>query len=128
MYNIGDFILRIKNAYNARLKEVTMPYSNVNKQIAAVLVKEGFLAKIEEEENDKKRVLRAYLRYENRKPALHNVKLISKPSVRVYVDSSIVSMDKDRLSTSIISTSSGILTGREARKKGIGGELLFKIW
>ncbi len=128
MYHVGDFILRVKNAYLARQKQVTMPFSKINQSIARVLVKEGYLAKIEEQEVDGKKLLIAHLRYENRRPAMHDVKLISKPSIRVYIDNTHLKQDKDRAMTAIISTSSGIMTGKEALKKGIGGEILFKIW
>lgn len=128
MYHIGDFILRIKNAYLARKKQVEMPFSNLCKAVALALIKEGFLAKVEESEKDGHRILIAHLRYENRKPSLTDVKLISKPSIRVYIDNPALARDKDRHLTSFLSTSTGIMTGREALKKGVGGELLFKIW
>ncbi len=128
MYHTGDFIIRIKNSYRARRKQVKMPYSNSSKAVAQALVKEGFLAKVEVIEEEGKKVLVAHLRYENRKPVFHEVKLISKPSLRVYVGSDEIATDKDRAKTSIVSTSSGVMTGKEAVKKGVGGELLFKIW
>jgi small subunit ribosomal protein S8 len=128
MYHVGDFILRIKNAYLARLKQVTMPFSKINKAVAQVLIKEGYLASVQESEVDGKRILIAQLRYEDRKPAMHDVRLISKPSIRVYIDTTDIRKDKERSLTAIISTSSGIMTGKEALKKGVGGELLFKIW
>lgn len=128
MYHVGDFILRVKNAYRARKKQVVMPYSNINKQVARLLVKEGFLSGIKENDEKGKKILVADLRYVNRKPVLHDVKLVSKPSVRVYKDLHTIRSDKDRALTSIFSTSSGIMTGKEALKKGVGGELLFKIW
>jgi small subunit ribosomal protein S8 len=128
MYHVGDYITRIKNSYHARKKQFVMPYSNINKAIGSLLVKEGFLAKVEESNINGKRTLISYLRYEDRKPALQDVKLISKPSVRVYYDLEQMTKDKDRASTVIISTSSGILTGTQAKKKGVGGELLFRIW
>lgn len=127
-YHVGDFILRIKNAYQARKREVKMPYSNINKAVAKLLVKEGYIAQVEETEIDGKRMLVATLRYENRKAAINEVRLISKPSIRVYVDTQALHADKDTSMTAIISTSSGIMTAKEAMKKGVGGELLFKVW
>lgn len=105
-----------------------MPYTNLCKAVAKVLIKEGFLAKVEEAEKEGHRILIAYLRYENRKASLTDVKLVSKPSNRVYVDTQDLLKEKDKSITSFISTSSGIMTNREAMKKGVGGELLFKIW
>jgi small subunit ribosomal protein S8 len=104
-----------------------MPFSKSSKAIAQVLVKEGFLAKVEVTDENGKKTLLAYLRYENRRPVFHEVKLISKPSLRVYVGSNDIAADKDRAMTAVISTSNGIMTGKEAVKKGVGGELLFKI-
>lgn len=128
MYHTGDFITRIKNAYRARRKQVLMPFSKSSKAIAQVLVKEGFLAKVEVTEEDNRKTLVAHLRYENRRPVFHEVKLISKPSLRVYVNKDDMAADKDRTMTAVVSTSSGVMTGKEAMKKGVGGELLFKIW
>lgn len=128
MYHTGDFIIRVKNAYRARRKQVSMPFSKNSKAIAQVLVKEGFLSKVETVETDGKKTLVAHLRYENRKPVFHDVTLISKPSLRVYVGLNDIVLYKDRAMTAIISTSSGVMTGKEAVKKGVGGELLFKLW
>ncbi len=128
MYHVGDFIFRIKNAYLARKKQVTMPFSKINKAVARVLIKEGFLAGVKEETISGKKVLVADLRYENRRPAMHDAVLISKPSLRVYFDTGNLKDVRDRTLTSIVSTSSGIMTGKDALKKGIGGEMLFKIW
>lgn len=128
-YHVADFILRIKNASLANRKEVTMPYSNINKSIAKVLKKEGFLADTKEEEVDGKRVLRVQVRYERRKPVVTGVKVVSKPSLRVYVGAKEIGKYHVRdAMTSVFSTSTGILTGKEALKKGVGGELLFRIW
>lgn len=128
MYHVGDFILRIKNAYQARNKQVVMPFSRINKAIANILIKEGFLAKVEESDLNGRKIITAILRYKNRKPAMRDVRLYSKPSMRIYVDVLAMNNDKDRESTSILSTSNGIMTGKDAKKKGIGGELLFKVW
>lgn len=128
MYHVGDYIYRIKNAYLARKKSLNMPYSNINKAVSDVLVKEGFLSGVNESTIEGKRVLIAELRYENRKPVMHDVVLVSKPSVRVYFDNKTIKNDPDKAFTSIISTSQGVMTGREAVKKGVGGEILFKIW
>lgn len=127
-YHVADFIIRIKNASLANRKEITMPYANVLLAIGKVLVKEGFLSDIKEEKVDEKRVLVANVRYVRRKPVVHDVHVISKPSLRVYKPSTEVGKNKDRAVTTIYSTSSGIMTGKDAIKKGVGGELLFSIW
>ena len=128
-YHVSDFVMRIKNAYMAHRKEVTMPYSNINKAIGKVLVKQGFISEIKEAEDQGHHALHVLLRYVRRKPVVTNVKIISKPSLRVYLGTTAIAKEqrKDAM-TSIVSTSQGIMTGKEAKTKGVGGELLFKIW
>lgn len=127
-YIVADFLIRIKNASAARRKEVVMPYSNINKAIAKVLIKEGFLADVKEAEEDGHKVLKVGIRYARRKPVVNEVEIISKPSLRHYSGKKAIGLEerRDALMT-VLSTSQGIMTGKEAMKKGIGGELLFKI-
>ena len=127
-YTIGDFIIRLKNASLARQKEVAAPFSNINLSIGKALTKEGFLdsAKVETIEGHK--ILIAVLRYHNRRPVLTDVALVSKPSLRVYLGSGDILRNQGRARVSILSTNQGILTGKEAVKKKVGGELLFKVW
>ena len=106
-----------------------MPYSNVNKAIAKTLVKAGFLADVKEEEIDGKRVLAAGLRYENRRPVVSEVIIVSKPSLRVYLNAKKIKEQAGQdAMTSIVSTNAGVMTGKDAAKKGLGGELLFRVW
>lgn len=127
-YLVADFILRVKNAYAARRSSVTMPYSNINRDIAKLLVKEGLLADVKEQEEEKKKVLVATLRYVRRRPAMTQVRVVSKPSLRVYVAAKEATERHKDAVLSVISTSQGIMTGKDAAKKGVGGELLFSIW
>ena len=127
-YLVADFLIRIKNASSARRKEVVMPYSNINKAIAKVLVKEGFLADVKETEDEGKKILKVGIRYERRKPVVNEVEIMSKPSLRSYAGKRMVGFeDRKNALTTVLSTSQGIMTAKEAMKKGIGGELLFKI-
>jgi len=126
-YSVADFIIQIKNAYMANRKTVTAPYANINKAIGLLLVKKQLLAEVKEEEIDGKRILVASLRYVRRKPAFRVVEIISKPSLRVHVDASSLRTILRDDSLSVISTSQGIMSGRDALKKHIGGELLFKV-
>ena len=84
-YLIADFIIRIKNSALSKRKEVALPFSNINKEIGKVLVKEGFLESIKEEDAKGKKSLTAVIRYESRIPVLTDVDVISKPSLRVYL-------------------------------------------
>ena len=128
-YKIADFIIRIKNAASAKRHEVVLPYSNINEEIGKVLVKERFLEEIKEGEIDYKKVLIAKIAYEGRNPVLTDVSIESKPSLRVYSKKSAINETGKRgLNTAILSTNKGVMTGKEAWKKGVGGELLFKVW
>jgi small subunit ribosomal protein S8 len=128
-YQVADFVIRIKNAALAKRKEVVLPYSKLNLGIGQVLVKNGFLESIKEEEVDKKKNLKGVVKYERRQPALTEIDIISKPSLRVYGGSSAIEkMARKGKRIIVISTSQGVMTGREAKKKGLGGEILFAIW
>jgi small subunit ribosomal protein S8 len=127
-YVIGDFIIQLKNAALAHRKAVVAPYANISKAIAQVLKKEGFVDSVTEETVDGKRMLSVALRYQRRKPAITDIYLVSKPSLRTYVASHEIASKQGRAATAILSTNVGILTGKDAIKKGVGGELLFKIW
>ncbi|HSW47897.1 MAG TPA: 30S ribosomal protein S8 [Candidatus Saccharimonadales bacterium] len=123
-----DFVIQLKNAAMARKKDITVPYANLNKAIAKALIKEGFLESAKEETVDGKRLLNIRLRYQSRKPAITDLILLSKPSLRKYVGAVEIGKIQGRSSVAIISTNIGVLSGKEAIKKGAGGELLFKIW
>ena len=128
-HSVSDFLIRIKNASLARRHEVVMPYSNINKEIAKVLRKEGFLSEVKEVKDGVKKTLSVEIAYEKRKPVLTDVVIISKPSLRVYKPSKEIKGIEIRGRHKVImSTSQGVMTGEDARKKGIGGEILFKIW
>lgn len=129
MYNVSDFITRIKNAALSRRRSVLLPYSKINKEIGKVLVSRHFLEEIKEETKDNKKNLVAKIAYNRRIPVLIDIKIVSKPSLRAYVKKeNIEKVAKRGLYTLILSTSKGVMTDKEAKKKGIGGELLFKIW
>lgn len=129
MTNTADLIIRIKNAALARRKTVKIGHSKVNKVILSLLVKEGFLDNIKEEGQKGKKELVATIRYEERLPVITDCEIISKPSLRIYSDKKEMAGRKgNRLGIVVISTSSGIMTESHAKKKGIGGELLFRVW
>jgi small subunit ribosomal protein S8 len=127
-YIVGNFVIQIKNAALARKKEIVTPYSNISNAIGKVLIKEGFLESVSEENNDGKRQLAVKLRFYRRKPSITDVAIVSKPSLRIYISADEILKKQGRSATAVLSTNAGVLTGREAVKKGVGGELLFKIW
>lgn len=103
-------------------------YSNLQKAIGKVLVKEGFLTEAEIDEVSGKKVLVVVIKYRKRKPIFTDVSLVSKPSLRVYIKNKNMGLENRNGTISIVSTNKGIMTAREARKENIGGELLFRIW
>lgn len=128
-HSVSDLIIRIKNAGLAKRHEVVLPYSNMNKEIAKVLVKEGFLEEVKEGKDGNKKTLSAVIKYEKRNPVLSNVNIVSKPSLRVYRPSNeIKNIEIRGRHRVVISTSQGVMSGSDAKKKGIGGEILFEIW
>lgn len=126
---VSDFVIRIKNAALARRKTVILPYSKLTKSVGNVLVKEGFLDDIKEESQENKKSLVATITYEKLMPRFTDVIILSKPSLRKYARRNDAMNLRGRgLGTIIVSTSLGVMTGKEASQKGVGGELLFKIW
>lgn len=127
-YQVSDFISTIKNCAAAKRRTAVIPYSNMNKNIGLVLVKEGFLTAIKEDIVDKQRVLVATLKFVKRVPAVRDIKIISKPSLRIYTNSKKIGDIKRRGRYKvIISTNKGIMEARNAQKEGVGGEVLFTI-
>lgn len=127
-YQVADFVIRLKNACLAKRRKVEILYSKMNKAIGKLLVRENFLEDIKEEVKDGKKILIAKIRYEKRMLVFSDVLTVSKPSLRVYTKAKTIAKIQGGLGISVISTSQGIMTGQEARKKGLGGEVLFKIW
>jgi len=129
MHTVSNFIISIKNAARARRKTVALPYSKLNLAIGRVLTKEGFLENIKEESEGNKKKLVANLLYEKLMPRFTDVVILSKPSLRIYARKNNPTDLKGKgLGIIVVSTNQGVMTGKEAFKKGIGGELLFKIW
>lgn len=125
-----DLLIRIKNAYLARHLEVRVPHFKMGEMIARVLEANGYLGKvtIETDKKQKGKVLLMTLNYNGHKPALENIALISKPGVRIYQGAKKISYTKLGIGIKLISTSSGILTGKEAKEKNIGGEVIAEVW
>jgi small subunit ribosomal protein S8 len=123
---IADMLTRIRNASIVNKSEVAMPFSKIKERIAATLVTENYLDSFEIKEPGKSLVLK--LKYDNKKPAITHIKRISKPGCRVYVSRDKISEVLNGYGLAILSTSSGIMTNKEAKAKKIGGELLCEIW
>lgn len=128
MDTISNMIIQIKNAGNAGHVRVSVPYSKLKNSIAEVLKKENFIKNIETESKKGRKILALDLFMENRVPKIKGVKRISKPSRRIYKKSSDIRSVKNGYGALILSTSKGIMSGREARRASLGGEALFQIW
>lgn len=128
-HTVSDFVTRIKNAARARRKEISVPYTRTCRDIAKVLAKEGFLEEVKEESSEGKKMLNIKIKYNNREPVLTDTKIVSKPSLRVYTGSAnLVQNQKKGMYTIVLSTNKGIMTGNDAQKNKLGGEVLFRIW
>ena len=121
---IGDFLIRIKNGYLARKKKVTAPFSKIKEKLAKILVDSGYLAELKKDKN--KLIVR--LRYPEGKPALEEVRRISKPGCRIYKKRKEIKPVRSGFGMAIISTPKGLMTDKEARKKNLGGEVICEIW
>lgn len=120
----GDMLARIKNALAAGKESVTVPLSKVKKGIADVMVKGGYLEKVEVEGNR----LKLYFAFKMEKPMITGVKRISKPGLRVYTGYRKIPRVKEGMGMCILSTPKGIMSDIEARKQKVGGEILCFIW
>lgn len=125
---IADMLTRIRNAASTNHPTVEIPASGIKKAIADILVAEGYVAKVEFIEDNKQGVLRLTLKYQGKKSVITGLKRISKPGLRVYTGAQEMPRVLGGLGIAILSTSKGLMTDREARKAGVGGEVLAYIW
>lgn len=122
-----DFLIRIKNGYRAGRKTISAPASKFCISIAEIMKKNGFIADFSVQ-GDTKKSMTINLAYDNSQARLTEVNLFSKPGRRVYEKSSSLPWGKTPKSLIIISTSSGVISQREATTKGLGGEIIAEIW
>jgi len=126
---IADMLTRIRNANNTYKKTVNIPTSKLKYNMAKVLKREGFINDVKLIEKSPQNDVRVYLKYgENDEKVISGIKRISKPGLRVYVDKDEIPKVLGGLGIAILSTSSGVITGKEAREKGVGGEVLCYVW
>lgn len=123
---ISDSLIRIKNGYLARKINVTLSRAKIIEQLVGILIDNGYLEKLSIDK--KTNQILVTLKYQDKKPVLTNIIRISKPTLRVYIDSKNISSVFGGLGMSIISTSKGLATNYEARKNHLGGELICKVW
>jgi small subunit ribosomal protein S8 len=127
---LGDLLTRLRNANKAKHEKVDIPSSNLKAQVARILKEEGFVKNYKLIKDGKQGTLRIYLKYEGetKKQVIAGLRLVSKPGRRQYVKKMEIPLVLRGLGISIISTSKGLLTDRDARKMNVGGELLCSVW
>ena len=122
-------LTRIRNAGSALHPVVQIPHSKMKESIAAVLKKEGYISGVAVEATDKvKKNIKLDIKYQGKKMVLEGLRRISSPGRRVYVGSTEIPRVRGGLGVAIVSTSEGVMSGNEARKKNLGGELLAFVW
>jgi small subunit ribosomal protein S8 len=129
MDKVGQFLTQIRNASLARHDKVDIPASRLRAGIAQLLQESGFIRSFKVAKDSKQGVMRVYLKYDDRgTPAITALSSVSTPGRRVYVHATKIPNVRSGTGTCILSTSQGILTGSEAAKKNVGGELLCTVW
>ena len=126
---IADMLTRFRNANSSKHKTVDVPASNMKKEIARILFEEGYIRSFEEIKDDAQGIIRITLKYDEKgAKVIDGLKRISKPGLRVYASKDELPKVLNGLGIALISTSKGIKTDKEARKEGLGGEVLAYIW
>lgn len=122
-----DFLIRIKNGYVAGKKSITAPISKFSTAIASLLKRYGYIADFKVSKENQRDML-IDLIYDNNQPKISQIELFSKPGRRIYSNNSSLPWGKTPKSLIIISTSSGVISQKEAKVKGIGGEIIAEVW
>ena len=126
---IADMLTRIRNANSSKHKTVDVPASNIKKAIAKILFEEGYIKSFEEINDDAQGIIRITLKYDEKGArVIDGIRRISKPGLRVYASKDELPQVLNGLGIALISTSKGIKTDKEARKEGLGGEVLAYVW
>ena len=126
---VADFLTRLRNANGAYHETVSLPYSKLKAGIAEILKSEGYIAAVKVEAAEVGKTLTIDLKYgPNRERSIAGIKRVSKPGLRVYAKSTELPRVLGGLGIAILSTSSGLLTDRQAAKKGVGGEVIAYVW
>ena len=125
---ITDMLNQIKNAQAVAKTEVAVPLSKIKNEIALILSKEGFVGEVKKATKGQGKIIKITLKYENEVPAIAGFKRVSKPGQRIYEGFSDLRKVRGGYGLSIISTSKGLMTNKEARFKKLGGEVICQVW
>jgi len=126
---IADLLARIRNGIRARKQQVELPRSTIKLRIAEILRDEGFVHSVSSSEDQKQGLIKVELRYDGRTSnAITGMRRVSRPGQRAYVPAKQIPRVRNGLGIAILSTSQGVMTDKEARNKGVGGEVLCEVW
>lgn len=126
---IADMLTRIRNGQAVRRRYVVMPHSRLKQAVAEVLQEEGYIERFDVLREGRFPVLRIYLKYtQNKQPMIQGLRRVSKPGCRIYTQRSKIPWVKYGLGIVILSTPKGVMSGRKARRLGVGGEILCEVW
>jgi small subunit ribosomal protein S8 len=126
---VADFLTRIRNAMRSRHQKLDVPASKLKAEIARILKEEGYIANYKPTEENGQKVLRVYLKYNtNNESVIKELKRVSRPGCRVYQGKNEIRRVQGGLGIAILTTPKGVMTGRQARRAGVGGELLAEVW
>ena len=126
---IADMLTRLRNALAARHPKVDIPASNLKVEVARILKEEGYINTYRVAEEDGKRVIKLYLKYQaDSSPVISRIERVSKPGRRVYAGSKEIPSIIGGMGINVLTTPKGVMTGKKARKEGVGGEILCNVW
>jgi small subunit ribosomal protein S8 len=126
---IADMLTRVRNAIRARHPKVDVPASNLKAEIARILKEEGYIANYKVAEEGVKKVIKIYLKYApDNSPVITGIERISRPGCRNYAGKNEIPRIQCGLGVTILTTARGVMTGRNARREGVGGEILCSVW
>jgi small subunit ribosomal protein S8 len=126
---IADMLTRVRNAITARHPKVDVPASKLKTEIARILKEEGYIANYKVAEEGVKKVIKIYLKYApDNSPVISKIERVSRPGCRNYTGKDDIPRVQGGIGISILTTPQGVMTGRRARKEGVGGEVLCKVW
>ncbi len=126
---VADFLTRIRNSMRARHQKLDVPASRLKSEIARILKEEGYIANFKAAEEAGQKVIRIYLKYGPQNEAvIRDLRRISRPGCRVYLGRDEIRRVQGGFGISIMTTPKGVMTGRQARREGVGGEVLCEVW
>ncbi len=125
---ISDFLIRLKNAQLARHETAEMPSSRMKYTIAKILEREGFIANVVERSEGVKKILHVALKYQGKEPLIRDIRRVSKPGQRVYRKANELPRVLSDIGIAVVSTSAGLMTNKEARRRKLGGEVICEIY